>query len=321
MAYRFSRKDDAVQDAVRRITRQQVRAVVRRIDDPEADREVTVHEVRKVSKKLRALLRLVRPVLPDASGENVALRDIARSVSVVRDAATLVGSFDRVVKAYGAQLDRGTLDAIRDRLAQQRDATMAATDVDGLLAACRKDLLALEWRSCDWALDADGTDALQRGLQRTYRRARHAMREAQQTPTPERMHAWRKRCKDHWYHARLFRPVWVRPMQAHAGAAHALGELLGDHHDLTVFLATLAHRPGDFGTDADAEVLAGLTRQLQNVLEAQAFADGARLFAEKPSALAATWCARYRAWRDETPVHVEALQHTRSTTADSAAPR
>jgi CHAD domain-containing protein len=283
--------------------------VVRRIDDPDADPEVTVHEVRKVSKKLRALLRLVRPALPDARKENVALRDIARSVSVVRDAATIVGSFERVVEAYGAQLDRALLDAIRDRLTHQRDTLMAATDVAGLLATCRKELLALEWRSCDWTLEADGVDALQRGLRRSYRRARHAMRDARASPTPDRMHAWRKRCKDHLYHARLFGPVWTEPMQAHVRAAHALGDLLGDHHDLTVFLSSLAHHPDAFGTDADAEVFAGLTRQLQAVLEAEAFADGARLFAEKPSALADSWCARYRAWRDERSPHAEALQH------------
>jgi len=309
MAYRFSRKDNSVQDGVRRITRQQVRAVVRLIGKPDADLEVTVHEVRKACKKLRAMLRLVRPVFRDFRKENAALRDIAHSVSVVRDAATLLGSFDRVVAAYGAQLDTQALAAIRDRLAVRRNALTAATDVAGLLAGCRTDLLALEWRSCDWALDDDGVEALHPGLRRSYRKARHAMRDARAIPTPERMHFWRKRAKDHWYHARLLEPVWVEPMQAHAKAAHALGDLLGDHHDLTVFLVALATRPDDFGSTTDAEVLAGLTRQLQAVLETEAFAAGARLFAESPKPLADTWCARFRAWRDEAPAHVEALRH------------
>src|SRR5205085_7004805 len=103
--------------------------------------------------------------------------------------------------------------------------------------------------------DADGVDALRPGLRRFYRKARHAMRDARDTPTPECMHLWRKRTKDHWYHARLLEPVWEEPMQAHAKAAHALGDLLGDHHDLTVFLVALATRPDDFGSTADAEVL------------------------------------------------------------------
>ncbi|NUS38620.1 MAG: CHAD domain-containing protein [Lysobacter sp.] len=308
MAYRLSHKDDSVQDAVRRIVRQQIHDVVRRIDDPSANREETIHEIRKTCKKLRALLRLVRPVFPDARKENAALRDIARSVSMVRDATTLVGSFDRVLAAYGTQLDRQAADAIRTRLLHQRDTMLAAADIAAGLAACRADLLALEWRSCDWKLEKDGADALRPGLRKAYRKARYAMLDARNTPTAEHLHAWRKRAKDHWYHARLFSPVWKEPMEAHVKAAHDLGSLLGDHHDLTVFLAALAQRPDAFGTDADAEVLAGLTRSLQDVLEVQAFSDGARLFAESPPALADSWIARYETWRDEASAHAEALQ-------------
>ena len=320
MAYRFSRKDDSVQHAVRRITRQEIHAVIGLIDDPAADRETTVHEVRKVGKKLRALLRLVGPVLRDARQEDDVIRDIARHVSAVRDAATVVGSFDRVMAAYGAQVDRDVQDAIRKRLVLRRDELMAATDIEALLADCRRDLLALEWRSCEWTLDAEGVDALGRGLRKWYRNARHAMFDALAKPTPENLHAWRKRAKDHWYHARLFAPIWEKPMRAHVAAAHALGDLLGDHHDLTVFLAAIAERPHDVGSAEEAEVLAGLTGSLQAVLEAKAFADGARLFADSPSALADSWCARYEAWRRDVPTHVAALRRVADATRQPSAP-
>lgn len=309
MPYRFIPRDESVQDAVRRITQHLIETVVGLIDADERDDDITIHELRKATKKLRALLRLVRPVFAEFDKENQALRDIARSMSVLRDATILIGSFDRVVAAYGTQLDRQALGAVRARLTRRRHALVADTDVDGLLAAARTDLRALERRSHDWTLEADGFDALQRGLRTSYRRARHAMRDARATPTPDRMHDWRKRTKDHWYHARLLEPIWEAPMQAHVAAAHALGDQLGDHHDLTVFLANLAARPEDFGETADAEVLAGLTRRLQAVLEAEAFAAGTRLFAERASALARSWGTRYCAWRDETPPHVEALRH------------
>jgi len=309
MPYRFIPKDESVQDAVRRVTRHQVEAVVELIDAGKREDDITIHELRKATKKLRALLRLVRPVFAEFDRENQALRDIARSMSVLRDATILIGSFDRVVEAYGTQLDRQALGTVRARLTRRRNALVADTDVDGLLAKARTDLRALERRSHDWTLAADGFDALQRGLRTSYRRARHAMRDARATPTPDCMHEWRKRTKDHWYHARLLEAIWEGPMQAHSNAAHALGDQLGDHHDLTVFLANLAARPEDFGDTADAEVLAGLTRRLQAVLAAEAFAAGSRLFAEPASALAESWGKRYCAWRDETPPRVEALRH------------
>ena len=309
MAYRFSHKDGSVQDGVRRIAGQQITAVVRLIDDAGADVEVTVHELRKTCKKLRALLRLVRPVFSDFDTENTALRGIARNASVLRDATTLIGSFDQVVAAYSAQIDRQALGTVRRRLTLRRNALMADTDAAGILAGCRSDLQSLEQRSHDWALSADGAEALQPGLRKAYRRARNAMRDARQTPTPPCMHEWRKRAKDHWYHARLFEPVWKGPMRAHARAAHTLGDLLGDHHDLAVFLATLASHPGDFGDTAKIEVLAGLATRRQAVLEEEAFAAGERLFAESASALADAWTARYRCWRDEKSPHDAALQH------------
>lgn len=307
MAYRFSHKDGSVEDAVRRIAREQLRDAAHLAGDAAADRDLAIHELRKAGKKVRALLRLVRPVFADYRTENLTLRDISRSVSTLRDASTLIGSFDRVVDAYGEQLDRPALDKVRRRLTQQREALVADTDVAGLLARCRDDLLAVERRSRAWTLEADGVAALQEGLRAGYRRARHAMRKARASGSALDFHEWRKRCKDHWYHARLFEPVWPGPMQAHVQAAHELGTLLGDHHDLTVFLEALATRPDDFGSTADAEVLAGLTRRLQAVHEAEAFAAGARLFAESPSALAHSWSARYQVWHGETPAHVEAL--------------
>jgi CHAD domain-containing protein len=309
MAYRFSHKDDSVQDGMRRITGQEIAAVVRLIDRPVANAEVTVHELRQTCKKLRAMLRLVRPVFCDFDTENTALRGIARNASVLRDATTLIGSFDQVVEAYSAQVDRQALGTVRRRLTLRRNALMADTDAAGILAGCRSDLRALEQRSRDWALAADGTEALQPGLRKAYRRARNAMRDARQAPTPTCMHAWRKRAKDHWYHARLFEPVWKGPMKAHAQAAHKLGDLLGDHHDLTVFLETLSSRPDDFGDTAKIEVLAGLATRRQAVLQEEAFAAGERLFAESPSALADAWVARYRCWRNEKSPHDAALQH------------
>lgn len=303
VAYRFSHKDGSVQDAVRRITGEQIAAVTGLIDGPGADMEVSVHELRKVCKKLRALLRLVRPVFSGFDAENTALRGIARRASVLRDATALLGSFDQVVEAYSAQIDRQALGTVRRRLTRRRNALAAETDAADILSRCLADLQALDRRSRDWALAADGAGALRPGLRKAYRRARRAMREARRSPTPSCMHEWRKRAKDHWYHARLLKPVWEKPMQAHAEAAHALGDLLGDHHDLAVFLSTLASHPGEFGDAAKIEVLAGLASRRQAVLEEEAFAAGERLFAESASALADAWTVRYRCWRNELSPH------------------
>lgn len=300
MAYRLARTDSSAESAVRRIAREQIDAAVQAIDDPAVAPDVAVHELRKHCKKVRGLLRLVRPTFADYAAENAAFRDIARGVSPMRDANVLIATYDDVVVRYADQIERPALAAIRRRLTLRRKALASGHDPEALLAQCREPLLQAAQRAGAWRLDADGFAAMHDGLRKTYRRTRKAMRDAQRSPSPDHFHDWRKRCKDHWYHARLLRPIWPGPMRAHADCANTLGDCLGSHHDLAVFAETLAARPGDFGNPAGVEVMTGLVRSRLATLEAEAFALGARLLAESSSALASSWCLRYEAWRGET---------------------
>ena len=63
--------------------------------------------------------------------------------------------------------------------------------------------------------------------------------------TAEDFHAWRKATKDLWYAVRLFEPAWPGPLDALAAELHALSQLLGDEHDLTVLRGALGDAGGD----------------------------------------------------------------------------
>jgi hypothetical protein len=88
-------------------------------------------------------------------------------------------------------------------------------------------------------------------------------------------------------------------MKAHVACAEELGDLLGEHHDLVLLLDVIAAQASKFDDAARIEVMAGLVRSRQSVLAARAFALGTRLLAERPSALASSWGARYAAWRGQ----------------------
>ena len=57
--------DESVEEAVQRIVREQIDKAIDEINDRELDRHETVHQVRKRCKKIRGLIRLVRPQLED----------------------------------------------------------------------------------------------------------------------------------------------------------------------------------------------------------------------------------------------------------------
>ena len=93
MAYVFE-KSDGVANQVRTIAIDQIDRTLEAIR-ANADFDKTVHTLRKASKKLRALLKLVRPAFDGYEAENAAVKAIADQFSVARDAAVC---FMRIVK-------------------------------------------------------------------------------------------------------------------------------------------------------------------------------------------------------------------------------
>jgi CHAD domain-containing protein len=90
MACSLKAGDASLQDGVRRIAVEQISAMLGEIDDASLGRDETVHQLRKRCKKLRGLVRLVRPGFEDDRSENATFRDAARGLSALRDADVLI---------------------------------------------------------------------------------------------------------------------------------------------------------------------------------------------------------------------------------------
>jgi hypothetical protein len=84
-----------VEPGVHRIAHEQLGRAIREAGDCGLDVNEQVHKERKRCKKLRALLRLVRPALGQQDrDENVWLRDTGRRLCDARDARANVETFD-----------------------------------------------------------------------------------------------------------------------------------------------------------------------------------------------------------------------------------
>ena len=91
------------------------------------DLEAVVHSVRKRGKRVRAVLRLVRPGLGDDYGPaNIAVRDAGRRLAPIRDAHALLGTFDALTaRGSGDRVDGGLL-GVRAGLARRAQEETAA---------------------------------------------------------------------------------------------------------------------------------------------------------------------------------------------------
>jgi CHAD domain-containing protein len=306
MAYRI-RKKHSVEKDLRKIAGEQIHKAMAAVRDPAVDRHEAVHEVRKRCKKLRGLIRLVRPVFPDYKRENAEIRDAARALSPLRDAQSMVDCFDGLMERFRAQIDPGALGRVRAGLTARRQAIAGEapgidqSGIDRSIDQALDDFVvrigAVRQRVDTWRIKDDGYGAVAGGLKRSYRRGRQALRRAYEEGSAKAFHEWRKRAKYHRYHTRLLRGIWPEMMETRRDAAHALGDVLGDDHDLVVLGRTLLEDPEAFGGSRDLQVVTGLIDRRRAQLQAQARPLGERLFAEKPSRLRARYASYWRTWK------------------------
>jgi CHAD domain-containing protein len=284
MSYRFKASDASMTDGLRRIAADEFAMIAAARTDRALAPERKVHEARKATKRLRALVRLAGPVFPEAQQEIAALRDAAGLLSALRDRGALVEALDTLTlpDAPAAGL----------RAALDTDRAVSRTEIKRLLSEFNTRIGTIETRALAWTLTEDGWGALSPGLERSYRRLVRAQAGARQTKAEDDVHDWRKRAKDHWYHTLLLRGAFPPVMDGYAKAAEQVCNDLGDWRDLGLLEQAAAKVPAHLLSKADAEAAGDvITRSRRRALR-RALRTARRLTSETPDA----YTARLMAW-------------------------
>jgi len=299
MTYRF-RLGEPIGTAVRRIASEQFDMAEARLACSE-DRAIGVHDARRCLKRLRALLRLIRPALrrSDYQREMQRLSGIARLLAGARDLDVMRHTLTKLEQRPEG-LPKNTAKRLRNLFAASR-AVRAGHGGDGRRAALTH-LKRARGLLAGKAIEGVAFRHLVEGLQRTYDNARKRFRRAHRAPSTESYHAWRKAVQLHWRHVQLLSGGWPEAMSARASEAKELARLLGDDHDYAILLAFARDQGARNITEADLAVLAALCEACQSELRAAAKPRGARLFAESAQNLT-TRVHRY--W--ESAVHLAML--------------
>ena len=223
MTFHITRKE-SLGDALRRVAEEQIGAAIRDIENTDADPDFRVHQFRKRCKKMRGLLRLIRPALGDRfEAEDARFREAARLLSAARDATVT---------------DRSIALAAPDGATTARPESVDVTDetFSACAAAARSALSAVP----TWPLDACTFADLRSGFEATYRRLNRARERALAAPSGERYHKVRKWTKYHWYQIRLLEHANRRRYGKRRELLRRTGCELGDAHDLDVALGYIA---------------------------------------------------------------------------------
>jgi CHAD domain-containing protein len=277
-SFKLATGEDAA-EGLRRIFRKQLQNAARCLREDGRLTDSEIHDARKMIKRARATLRLLRPALapPIFSETNLALRDVARPLSNVRDAKVLLDTIDSLLERdRRIDLDRlhPLLDELRSQRSQARRALSRATlrNVRGALRRLSEDARA-------WPLERTGWDLLEAALRKIYRRARRTGRALSTGDhSDEHLHEWRKQVKHLWYSLQLLTPSRPDEIGKLADLAHELTDSLGDDHDLAILGSRVTAQ-----LDEDSRTkLLDLIRERRRTLQRRARDQGEELLAGKP---------------------------------------
>ena len=269
-----------------------IRLALRRVK-----RQECIRDVRKRTKKLRALLRLVRSDLGSTVFEReiATFRDISRQLASLRDADVLVDTVSALkpetpgTKRFELVLTR--LRRHRHRLRQQFFSDPAQVKSVGDTAAEAASRLG------EWARRSIDAGTLTRGIRRSYRRAGEAFAGANHSNNDTRWHEWRKRTKDLIYHLQLVEPVWPPVIGAALPKYKELSRSLGAAHDLAIVRQRLADLVPEADVASERKRIVAILERRRRKLLASARKSGQALLDEKPRAFAERFEACWHVWR------------------------
>lgn len=289
MAYRFSVTDRSVQAGVRRIACEQIDKAIAEIENTELPLDETIFQVRKRCKKIRGLLRLVRPSFDGYARENAIFRDAARELSQLRDGNVLLPTLDKLT---GQDVARNA--GLRRALLDRQSTALPARDKQQALHAFRKRMVAARSRVRRWRVTPGGFRGVGDGLLATYQRAAAAFSQVSGNPADEALHEWRKLVKYHGCHVRLLQAVAPEVMRPRIDEIRRLGRALGEYHDLAVLVSEL---PAVDVAQSHIPKIVDLARAQQELLASEAFSIAACLFEERPQEFVATCQHAWQDWR------------------------
>ena len=301
MEYRL-KQDESVPEGVRRMAAGQLGKALDHLGCQDGEQDKHIHEARKATKRLRALVALVRRDLGDEvyALENQCYRGAGQRLSGLRDATVLVETLDRLVESLGRDVPKSRFAQVRSWLVERRDRAYGQADsINRAVQEAIAELAQARERLEHWNLQRPGWGGIRVGVQRIYARGRRDFAGAYALPSDEAFHDWRKQVKYLWYHSQILGNIWPPVMQALAEELDQLGELLGQDHDLAVLRTTVL---AEFPRAGATATLLALERRIGEVRarkQSEARLLGERIYLERPSEFTRRLRGYWRVWQVE----------------------
>ncbi|EJC77878.1 hypothetical protein Rleg10DRAFT_6598 [Rhizobium leguminosarum bv. trifolii WSM2012] len=286
MAYRIRPKADFTTE-FRSAAKEQLDDAIALIEEQPDGAHEAIHSFRKNLKRLRSLYRLVAREVPDFQyRENARLRDLAHSLSAIRDANALVGTAQYLQQSAREPEESEALGRIVTILEGRRNwMAEAESGLERRLAetsdVLKEAIVALDAVSFDGG-HRKNARKLAKSWRRTARKAKTALAACHGEASADEFHNLRKRTYDYRLYHGLLRDLWPGAMKAKRNAAKELVEDLGHIHDLAVLSELVEAEPQLFTRNDDLAHLLDAIIFRQQEDRRQALVKAEAVFADDP---------------------------------------
>jgi hypothetical protein len=211
-----------------------------------------------------------------------------------------VTTVDDLIRRTSAASQKRALASVQRALAAHKTGLQHTPSHHKTLADAAGGLKRMRGEIEQASFPSDGYSALRAGFHEAFRRGRKALTRAEKEPSPENLHEWRKRVKDHWYHVRLLQDAWEAVKPEYGKELEKLRKLeswLGDDHNLSQLRNELVSKPGAYGSKEEIDQVVGIIDGRRKRLGRKALAKGRRIYSRRPRSVSGEMEDVWNAWK------------------------
>ena len=276
MAY-FIHRTEAAAAALQNVLLEQNQQALELLESWRDDPARNIHGARQRFKRIRAALRLLRPVAPYVfSVENQLYRALGRQLSHVRDASAMVEAIDFLHTMSRGEDVQESLGMLKIGLEHRAAAELESglIDLPGRCEAICAELERAGTRFTRLPLRSVNRQHLKQAARKGLRRCAKFYNRAYQSNRAEDFHECRKQVKYSYNQARLMQDMMPRWARRYAAPLDQLAGLLGHRQDFFVLDQLLVAQPDELGFDMHLRRIRMLIDSAQDALQGQIFAVG-----------------------------------------------
>lgn len=266
-----------VQESFRTISSELVENAIAECRNENLTDHVKIHEARKKCKRVRALLRIVKPnVKSKYKTADLFFRNLSGTLSDERDNQVIIETLKFLHEKEHSPILKKEIESIISKLST----TVNSKPTYPLVQNFEKEILLGNDILQSLKIKKSYFKSLRGGIKETYKLGRIGMKAVIKNPNINNYHEWRKQVKYHLYHLELLIDIWPSLILTNIEETHSLSEMLGKDHDLSLLKENIHNKNITFTKKAYTKILSAITSE-QKLLREKIKRLGLKIYAEK----------------------------------------